>query len=151
MRPIRRIVGVMVLGTLAVSLGAFAQAPRKELVVIDAADAEFKQIAPGMKKKVLWGNHEKGPYAAFTRLDPGLAFGVHTHSSEVRLVVLQGAYLYRPHKGKERRFGPGTFLWLPRGDVHASAADSKEGALLYEESSGGYDMKPFAEPPKGRR
>ena len=143
------IAALFAFGLLAPAV-AWAQGPRKEVVIIDAASTDYKQISPGVKKKVLWGNHERGPYAAFTRLDPGLTNGMHYHSNEIRIVVIQGAYIYKPQKGKEQRVGPGAFLWLPRGDVHVSSADPKEGALFYEESSGGFDMKPY-EAPKGRR
>ena len=60
----------------------------------------------------------------------------------MRIVVLKGAYLYKPEKGEERRVGPGCFLEIPGGDRHASGGDAKEGALFYEESAGKFDLVP---------
>ena len=58
------------------------------------------------------------------------------------MVVLRGAYIYKPQNGKERRVGPGSFISVPAGDVHTSGGDAKEGALFYEESPGKFDLKP---------
>jgi quercetin dioxygenase-like cupin family protein len=133
---------------IATSLGvAGAQSPQ-EAMVVDAAKADFKEVVPGVKKKVLWGNHDTGPYVAFTKFDPGLANPLHTHTSEVRIVVLRGAYLYTPQGGKQRRIGPGSYISVPGGLPHVSAADAKAGALFYEESPGGFDLKPVEQPGK---
>jgi quercetin dioxygenase-like cupin family protein len=79
---------------------------------------------------------------SITRFAPGLKNPLHTHSSDVRVVVLRGAYIYKPQNGKERRVGPGSFISVPAGDVHTSGGDAKEGALFYEESPGKFDLKP---------
>lgn len=126
---------------LACSMGAAVAQGKKQTVFVDAAKAEFKEVVPGVKKRILWGNHDKGPYGAFTTFEPGLTNPMHTHSSEVRIVVLQGAYIYRPRNGKEQRVGAGSYISIPGGDVHVSAADPKEGALFYEESPGKFDLK----------
>jgi quercetin dioxygenase-like cupin family protein len=129
---------VLVVGVLAV---AGAQGP-KEPVFVDSKKAEFKEVVPGVKKVVLWGDHDAGPYGAFTRFAPGLKNPLHTHSSEVRIVVLRGAYVYTPQNGKARRVRPGDLVSIPAGYVHASAGDAKEGALFYEESPGKFDLVP---------
>ena len=69
---------------------------------MESGKADFKDV-PGVKKKILWGNHDVGPYGAFTKFDPGLINPLHTHTNEVRIVVLQGAYIYKPQNGNERR------------------------------------------------
>ena len=55
--------------------------------------------------------------------------------------MLQGAYIYKPQNGNERRVGPGSYLSIPAGDAHTSKGDPKEGALFYEESPGKFDLK----------
>ena len=115
---------------------------KKEVSVVDSKKAEFKEVAPGMKKVILWGDHDAGPYGAFTKFEPGLTNPLHTHTNEVRIVVLRGAYIYKPKDGKDRRIGPGSYLSVPAGDVHVSGGDKKEGALFYEESPGKFDLLP---------
>lgn len=121
-------------------------AAAEEPVLVESAKADFKEVVPGVKKKVLWGNHDAGPYGAFTKFEPGATNPLHSHSSDLRIVVLQGAYIYKPRTGKERRVGAGSFLSVPGGDIHVSGGDPKEGALFYEESTGGFDLK-LVDPP----
>jgi len=135
---------VSIVGAVAV-VCAFATAgaqSKKDVSFVDSKKAEFKQVVPGVKKVILWGDHDAGPYGAFTKFDPGVVNPLHTHTNELRIVVLRGAYIYKPKDGKERRVGPGAYISVPGGDVHVSSGDKKEGALFYEESPGKFDLVP---------
>jgi mannose-6-phosphate isomerase-like protein (cupin superfamily) len=121
--------------------GQEKQSIKKELVFVSADRADFKEMIPGIAKAALWGNSDIGPYGTFTKMVPGFDSGTHHHTKDVWVVVLQGAYLYKDAAG-ERRVGPGEFFLIPGGMKHWSGADSKEGALFYEESSGKFDLVP---------
>jgi anti-sigma factor ChrR (cupin superfamily) len=122
---------------LTCSLGsAVAQEP----VFVESAKAEFKEVVHGVKKKILWGDADVGPYGAFTKFAPGLVNPLHSHSSEIRIVVLHGTYIYKPQNGAERRVGPGSYISIPAGVLHVSGGDKKQGALFYEESPGKFDL-----------
>jgi len=136
-----KLVSVVGVAVVVCSLGMALAQSKKEPVFVESEKADYKEIAPGVKKKILWGNHDVGPYGAFTKFDPGLTNPLHTHTNEVRIVVLQGAYIYKPQNGNERRVGVGSYISIPGGDVHVSRADPKEGALFYEESPGKFDLK----------
>ena len=136
-----KLVSVVGVAAVACTMGMALAQSKKEPVYVESRKAEFMEVAPGVKKKILWGNHDKGPYGAFTKFDPGLTNPLHTHTSEVRIVVLQGAYIYKPQNGNERRVDAGSYISIPAGDVHVSRADPKEGALFYEESPGKFDLK----------
>ena len=114
---------------------------KKELVFASLDRADFKEMMPGVSRAVLWGNSDIGPYGAFTKMVPGFDAGTHTHTNDVWLVVLQGAYLYKDAAG-EKRVGAGDFLRIPGRMKHWSGGDSKKGALFYEESSGKFDLVP---------
>jgi mannose-6-phosphate isomerase-like protein (cupin superfamily) len=116
-------------------------ARKKELIFWSADREDFREMVPGVSKAVVWGNHDIGPYGAFTKFVPGLDSGTHTHTNDVWLVVLRGAYLYKDAAG-EKRVGPGAFIRIPGGMKHWSGGDANEGALLYEESSGKFDLVP---------
>ena len=136
--------GSMVLGVAAAlvvgwSLG-FA-AGKKEVTFVSAEKADFKEVAPGISKTVLWENARTGAYGAFTRFAPGTDNGMHTHTHDVWLTVIKGAYLYKDEAG-EKRVGPGDFIRVPAGKKHWSGGDKTEGALFYEESSAQFDLVP---------
>ena len=58
------------------------------------------------------------------------------------IVVLKGAYVYKPEHGAEQRVSAGQYLFIPGGDRHVSGGDAKEGALFYQESTGKFDLNP---------
>jgi len=64
------------------------------------------------------------------------------HSSQLRLAVIKGAYIYAGANGVKHRVGPGCFLSTPAGDHHVSSGDPKLGALFYMESNGKFDLVP---------
>jgi mannose-6-phosphate isomerase-like protein (cupin superfamily) len=111
------------------------------LIFVPADAAKFKEVVPGVSKAVLWGDHDNGPYGAFTKFVPGLDAGMHTHTNDVWIIVLKGAYRYKDDTG-EKRVGPGDFIWIPGGMKHWSGEDAKEGTFFYEESSGKFDLVP---------
>jgi mannose-6-phosphate isomerase-like protein (cupin superfamily) len=111
-------------------------------VHVDPAKATYKELVPGVSAAVVWGDLEKGPYAAFIKFAPGHRDALHTHTNTSRLVVLKGAYVHKPEKGGEVRVGAGQYLLISGGDRHVTESDAKEGALFYLESDGGFDLKP---------
>jgi quercetin dioxygenase-like cupin family protein len=117
-----------------------ASSTKKKSVIYVAADkAKFKESpAAGVSMAVLWGDPDKGPHATFTKFTPGYDAGMHTHTSDLWIVVVKGAYLYKDDAG-EKRVGPGEFLRVPGGHTHWSGGDKTEGALFYEEGSGKFD------------
>ncbi len=118
------------------------QLRKNALIFVSADQANFKEIIEGASMAVLWGNEETGPYGAMTRFVPGFDAGMHTHTNDVRIVVVRGAYRYRDATG-EKRVGPGDFLFIPGGTKHWSGGDMNEGALFYNEMDGKFDLIPL--------
>jgi hypothetical protein len=128
-------------GTAEVVRGEEKSRKRKELISVSADRADFKEMFPGISRAVLWGDPDLGRYSGFTKFVPGFDAGMHTHTNDVWLVVLKGAYLYKDVAG-EKRAGPGEFLWIPGRMKPWSGGDANEGALFYEEASGKFDLVP---------
>jgi quercetin dioxygenase-like cupin family protein len=95
----------------------------------------------GVSMQALVGDMDDGPHATFTKFDPGYDAGMHTHTNDVSLVVIKGAYLYKDDAG-EKRVGPGEYLFVPGGYKHWSGGDKTEGALFYQHASGKFDRIP---------
>src|SRR2546430_16913190 len=96
---------------------------------------------PGVTTCLIGGQTVKGPAGGFTNFAPGSDAGIHSHTNDVLLVVLNGAYLYKDDAG-EKRVGAGDFLRIPGGHKHWSGGDAKEGALFYQETFGKFDLIP---------
>ncbi len=139
--------GLMALIIVAASVGV-AQAQKessknkKNVIYVAAEQATFKQSPmTGVSMAVLWGDPDKGPHGTFTKFEPGYDAGMHKHTSDVWLVVIKGAYLYKDDEG-EQRVGPGDFIRIPGGHKHWSGGDKTEGTLFYQEGSGKFDLVP---------
>ena len=86
-----KLVSIVGAAVVACSLGVAIAQGKKEPIFVESGKADFKEVVPGIKKKILWGNYDVGPYGGFTKFDPGHTNPLHTHTNEVRIVVLQGA------------------------------------------------------------
>lgn len=132
--------------SLAAACGPATEASQAttEASRVDSRTATYTPIPGGgtASRAVLWGDPDTGPAGAFVKFLPGEQAnpGLHTHSSDGRIVVLEGAYLYRPESGPEQRVGPGQFLFIPAGNRHFSRGDPTAGALFYSEFSGKFDL-----------
>jgi quercetin dioxygenase-like cupin family protein len=138
-------VGALIIAVTAVAMQAqkaSTSTHMKNVIYVAADNATFKQPAMGgASMAILWGDPDKGVHGTFTKFEPGYDAGMHTHTNDVWLVVIKGAYLYKD-EGGEKRVGPGDFLRVPGGHKHWSGGDKTEGALFYEEASGKFDLIP---------
>ena len=122
--------------------GQVKQVNAQEKVIFVSADqASFTSMGPGVSWAPLWGDNNKGAHGTFTKFAPGYDAGMHTHTNDVWIVGVKGAYLYKDDAG-EKRVGPGVFLRVPGGHKHWSGGDKTDGAVFYEESSGKFDFNP---------
>jgi quercetin dioxygenase-like cupin family protein len=119
------------------------KAVAKKAVYASPDQAKFKD-APnndGVSMAVLHGDPDKGAHATYTKFKPGYDAGWHTHTADVWIIGIKGAYLYKDDAG-EKRIGPGEYIRVPGGHKHWSGGDKTEGALFFEEGSGKFDLIP---------
>jgi quercetin dioxygenase-like cupin family protein len=143
MKPSRLVVMAAAI-VIAWSVGRVqGQAGGKKVIFASAEQADYKSMGTttGVSMAALWGDANKGAHATFTKFVPGYDAGMHTHTNDVWIVGVKGAYLYKDDAG-EKRVGPGDFLRVPAGHKHWSGGDAKDGALFYEESNGKFDVIP---------
>jgi hypothetical protein len=85
---------------LAQATGA-AKAPKppaSQLVVMPAGEMKWMDLdpgAPGVKVADLWGNHAAGAYGALFKLPAGFAVPLHTHTYDMKVVIVSGTYIQR--------------------------------------------------------
>jgi quercetin dioxygenase-like cupin family protein len=133
---------IAVTASVAQAQKASTGASMKNVIYAAPDSAAFKPTpGGGSSMAMLWGDPDKGVHATFTKFEPGFDAGMHTHTSDVWIVGIKGAYLYKDEAG-EKRVGPGDFLRIPGGHKHWSGGDKTDGALFYEEASGKFDLIP---------
>jgi quercetin dioxygenase-like cupin family protein len=135
---------IFVGGSIAVAQGqagkskTAGKAKAKDVVYVSSESSTYNEKFPGVSMAVLWGNPDKGAHGTFTKFAPGYDAGMHTHTNDVWLVVLKGAYLYKDEAG-DKRVGPGDFIRIPGGHKHWSGGDKTDGALFYQEGARKFD------------
>jgi anti-sigma factor ChrR (cupin superfamily) len=130
---------------------ATRSAPTAEsrLVVTPAADLKWTDLdptgAPGVKVADLWGNHANGGFGALFKLPAGFAAPLHTHTYDMKVVIVSGTYIQAPEGKPEFRLGPGSYFMQPGGDYrHTTTCDQASDCVFFVESKGKFDLKPVA-------
>src|SRR5206468_701549 len=80
------------------------QAEGEKIIFVSAKDAKFSVSpngASGASMAPIWGDANMGAHGTFTKFVPGFDAGMHTHTNDVWLVVIKGAYLYKDDAGEE--------------------------------------------------
>lgn len=107
--------------------------------------------APGVKVADLWGDHQKGAFGAFFKLPAGFAAPLHTHTYDMKLVMVSGTYIQGPEGKPTFRLGPGSYLMQPGGNYrHTTSCDQGSDCIFFVESDGAFDLQPVASAPAGK-
>jgi len=114
-------------------------APMGKEVVWPADQLQFKDVMPGIKRAVLWGDPATGKYGSVTKFDAGIKHALHTHSSDIKIVVISGMFVYGAD-GKETHLGAGSYLLIPANKQHNSGTDAGSDCTFFEESPGKFTM-----------
>jgi oxalate decarboxylase/phosphoglucose isomerase-like protein (cupin superfamily) len=120
------------------------KAGRKSPVMIKADDLKFVESpkAAGVQIATLWGDMSKGNYGAIAKFPPGQRHPLHTHTADLKTVVVSGTWVTGADDASAKEYGPGSYLFIPGGWKHVSGC--KEGAecMLFQQSPGKFDLMP---------
>jgi anti-sigma factor ChrR (cupin superfamily) len=118
------------------------------LVVMPAGDVKWTDLdpgAPGVKVADLWGNHAQGAFGALFKLPAGFAAPLHTHTYDMKVVIVSGTYIQAPEGKPEFRLGPGSYFMQPGGNYrHTTTCDKASDCVFFVESRGKFDLIPVA-------
>lgn len=136
----------MMVGVLGMAAAA-AWAAKKEITAIAPEDLKWIDVpnAPGAQVANVSGDIMKGAHAAFAKVPAGQTHPLHTHSSEVKAVVISGTFLVGPEGGPEKKLGPGSYFAVPAGFKHTSACAAGTPCVLFQQGPGKFDVKPVPE------
>ena len=96
-----------------------------KVIFVSADQASFHDMGNGVSMAAIWGDADKGAHATFTKFVPEFDAGTHTHTNDVWIVVLKGAYLYKDEAG-DKRVGPVSCEFPVEGSIGAGAIPKRE-------------------------
>ena len=108
---------------------------------------ELNPAFPGIRIVDVWGDHTTSGYGAFLEFPAGFLSPLHTHTDDIKIVVISGTYTQAPEGKETVRLGPGSYAFQPGGSYkHVSGCDKASKCLLFIESTGPFDLIPAQTP-----
>jgi quercetin dioxygenase-like cupin family protein len=138
------VLGAMCLATAAQADEAGKPATKmKAPVTMTAADMKWTDMAAkGVQSATLWGDMNKGAFGALIKFTAGTTMPLHTHSSELKLVVISGTLFVGADAASAKDLGPGSYALQPAGWKHVTGCRVGADCIFFTEGSGKFDMKP---------
>ena len=106
---------------------------------------------PGMQFALLSGDPKTGPYTQMRKVPAGTDNPLHSHSSEVKNVIISGVWYTGTDAATAKDFGPGSVVLMPGNWVHVSGCRTGSDCLFYQEGNGKFDFKPTETKPSEMR
>jgi quercetin dioxygenase-like cupin family protein len=137
-------------GLIAIAAAGIAFAKGKEATLWPAAEIKWAEMTPppGMKMPegakapkiaALWGDPMKTAHGALVKLEAGETHPLHTHSADIKGLVLEGTFVITMEGAEAKKLGVGSYFMIPGGMKHVSACEG--GCTIFQEGSGKFDMK----------
>jgi quercetin dioxygenase-like cupin family protein len=98
----------------------------------------------GMQFSVLSGDPAMGAYTQIRKVPAGTDNPLHTHSSELKNVIISGVWYTGTDSASAKDFGPGSVIVMPANWVHVSGCRSGSDCVFYQEGKGKFDFQPAA-------
>ncbi len=138
------VAGAVLLGLAGAALAAQgAKAMKKDVV----KSAESMKWVDGPMKGVhvsnLWGDMTKGgSYGAMIKFDAGMMHPMHSHTQNLRIIVISGTFVHHPEGGAEARLSPGSYLVQMGGEKHVSGCAPGSDCVFFMSSTDKFDFIP---------
>ena len=118
-------------------------------VMVSFTDLKWVELPErkGMQFAVLSGDPRTGAYTQVRKVPAGTDNPLHTHSSEIKNVVISGVWYTGADAASARDFGPGSVIVMPANWVHVSGCRGASECVLYQEGKDKFDYKPVAAAP----
>ena len=97
---------------------------------------------PGMQFAVLSGDPQTGAYTQMRKVPAGTDNGLHSHSNELKNVIISGVWYTGTDVASAKDFGPGSIVLMPGNWLHVSGCRAGSDCVFYQEGKGKFDFKP---------
>jgi hypothetical protein len=99
---------------------------------------------PGMQFALLSGDPSKGAYTQMRKVPAGTDNPLHSHTNEIKNVIVKGVWYTGADTASAKDFGPGSIVLMPGNWVHVSGCRPGAECVFYQEGKGKFDFKPSA-------
>jgi quercetin dioxygenase-like cupin family protein len=96
----------------------------------------------GMQFAVLSGDPKVGAYTQMRKVPAGTDNPLHTHSSELKNVIISGVWYTGADANSAKDFGPGSIVMMPANWRHVSGCRPGSECVFYQDGKGKFDFNP---------
>lgn len=135
--------GVLVRYTMAQAKAPATKAPAKKSTVLkSAADLKWTDVpdVKGVQQAVLWGDPQKGPSGFLAKFKAGTEVGLHSHTADLRSVVISGTIVITVEGQAAKELGPGSYAYEPGGSKHTTACKAGADCMFSVQAAGVFDI-----------
>jgi ChrR Cupin-like domain len=125
---------------------ATASKPSGTPMMVSFTDLKWTELPErkGMQFAVLSGDPKTGEYTQIRKVPAGTDNPLHSHSSELKNVIISGVWYTGPDVASAKDFGPGSIVMMPANWLHVSGCRSGSDCVFYQEGKGKFDFVPAA-------
>ena len=111
--------------------------------MVSFADLKWTELPErkGMQFSVLSGDPKTGEYTQMRKVPAGTDNLPHSHSSELKNVIISGVWYTGVDGASARDFGPGSVVMMPANWVHVSGCRAGSDCVFYQDGKGRFDFK----------
>jgi quercetin dioxygenase-like cupin family protein len=127
--------------------GAMTKGSDKTPLMIPFSELKWTALPErkGMQVAVLSGDPTKGEYTQMRKVAAGTDNPLHSHSSEIKNVIISGVWYTGADYASAKNFGPGSIVVMPADWVHVSGCRAGSDCVFYQEGKGKFDFKAVAQ------
>jgi hypothetical protein len=126
--------------------GGAQKTESKAPLMVSFTDLKWVELPErkGMQFAALSGDPKIGPYTQIRKVPGGTDNPLHSHSSELKNVIISGVWYTGVDAASAKDFGPGSVVMMPADWVHVSGCRSGSDCVFYQEGKGKFDFKSAA-------
>jgi quercetin dioxygenase-like cupin family protein len=115
----------------------------KSPLMMSLADLKWTALPErkGMQFAVLSGDPARGEYTQMRKVPAGTDNPLHSHSSEIKNVIISGVWYTGAEAASAKDFGPGSIIIMPANWVHVSGCRAGNDCVFYQEGKNKFDFK----------
>jgi quercetin dioxygenase-like cupin family protein len=119
----------------------------KSPLMMSLADLKWTALPErkGMQFAVLSGDPARGEYTQMRKVPAGTDNPLHSHSSEIKNVIISGVWYTGADAASAKDFGPGSIIIMPANWVHVSGCRAGNDCVFYQEGKNKFDFKAAAD------
>jgi len=108
--------------------------------LINFDDVAWATIGEGVEEAILWGSEEDNNAVWAFRMQPGVAFPLHSHTQDYHGLAVQGTWVHIDAEGNEAAAAQEAYAFVKGGEFHGDRCEGPEVCITLVDLDGPRDL-----------